>query len=99
MTRQVEYKGKQFTLKEMTYGKWRQLLKLRKQANDTEDEYVVSEALDGWLKATTNATDADISSWTLGEISQFIQKVSEEMAIPLQPSENSDEQLSQTIQP
>ena len=99
MTRQVEYKGKQFTLKEMTYGKWRQLLKLRKQANDTKDEYVVSEALDGWLKATTNVKDEDIRDWTLGEISEFIAKVSEEMAIPLPPKENSDEPLSPTIQP
>ena len=99
MAKQVEFKGKQFNIKEMTYGKWRQLLKLRKQANDTKDEYIVSEALDGWLKATTNVTDADISAWTLGEISDFIKRVSEEMSIPLQPSENSDEQLSPIIQP
>ena len=99
MAKQVEFKGKQFSIKEMTYGKWRQLLKLRKQANDTKDEYIVSEALDQWLKATTTITDADIKDWTLTEISEFIKLVSEEMAIPLQPSENLEEPLSQEIQP
>ena len=99
MTRQVEFKGKTFNLKEMTYGKWRQLLKLRKQATDTKDEYIVSEALDGWLKATTDVEDKDIVPWTLGEISEFIKLVSEEMAIPLQPKEKSEEPLSQEIQP
>ena len=98
MVKQIEYKTKEFDVKPMTYGLWRKLLKLRKQALDSKDEYLMAEALDQWIKATTSATDADIANWTLEEIVEFTRLVGESSSLPLQPSEKSDGQLSQEIQ-
>ena len=99
MTKQIQYKDKDFVVIPVTYGLWRKLLKLRKQALDSKDEYLMAEALDQWIKATTNATDIDIANWTLDEIVEFTRLVGESSSLPLQPKEKLEEPLSQEIQP
>ena len=97
--RKIEFKGKDFIVKPITYGLWRKLLRLRNQATENNDEYLMAEALDQWIKATTNATDVDITSWTLQEITEFTVLVGEASALPLQPNKDLDEPSLQTIQP
>lgn len=94
---EIEFKSKKYQLKELKYGQWRKILKLRKEAVEKNDEYLMAEALGIWLKTAINIEDEELNNWTINEIMEFSQKLANIQTIPLQQKNDSVDPLSQEI--
>jgi len=97
MSNEIEFKGKKYQLKELKYGQWRKILKLRKEAVEKNDEYLMAEALGIWLKTAVQIEDEELNNWTITDIIEFSQKLANNQTIPLQQRENLDDPLSPEI--
>ena len=95
---EIEFKGKKYLLKELKYGQWRKILKLRKEAIEKNDEYLMADALGIWLKTAVNIEDEELNNWTINEIMDFSQKLANIQTIPLQRNESLADPSSSEIQ-
>jgi len=82
----INFKGKEYELKEVGYREYRKLVKQRKDAMQSNDEDLMLDALETWLKATTNITDSDLDTFSLIDAITISAKVGESQTLPLQPN-------------
>ena len=94
----ITYKDKTYTLRDVTFGAWRKLLKQRKEAADAKDEYLLAEALAVWISTVLVITEEEINALNGYEDAvNLLQLVAKEQKLPLQQDARSAEPLSQEI--
>lgn len=91
----IEFKGKTIEVKKLSWKSWMELLKLRKEGLDKDDDYTINVAIEKGILEGTSLTKNELDKLDSDDVYDLVMKLRDARSLPLQPNKESVEQSSQ----